>query len=322
MAGTEWLRTFLAVYRSGSVTEGARHRGLTQPAASQQLASLERAAGGPLFVRRSTGVVPTRLGRELYGDVAGPLDGLEPVLRGLDAGRVQATEVPLRVGSSPELFAAELLPRMVASDAPVAVTFGDDGELWSAVQHGELDLAVTTGMPPRTSVDAVPVGTRRFALLAAPGSGPVAPFDTLTELADWLADQPWATYSLELPVTRRFWISVLGRPFPVRPRLVAPDLRVVLRAVELGVGVSLLPTFVCRDALVEGRVVEIHPVSDLAPQEPWFACTAAGGAVRPAVAAMVAELSGLGVVDHPVAADGPVAGDRPVAGDGPVATAR
>ena len=56
MAASEWLRTFVAIYRSGSVTEGAALRGLSQPAASQQLAALERGSGNPLFVRAPAGV--------------------------------------------------------------------------------------------------------------------------------------------------------------------------------------------------------------------------------------------------------------------------
>ena len=62
MARPEWLRTFLAVYRAGSVTEAARLRGLSQPATSQQLAGLERAIGTALFVRTPSGVVATERG--------------------------------------------------------------------------------------------------------------------------------------------------------------------------------------------------------------------------------------------------------------------
>ena len=88
----------------------------------------------------------------------------------------------------------------------------------------------------------------------------------------WLTGRSWVSYSLELPRTRRFWLTALGRPFAARLQLVAPDLRAVLRAVELGLGVSLLPEFVCADALAQGRVVELFPVSHLTPEEPWFAC--------------------------------------------------
>jgi len=47
---------------------------------------------------------------------------------------------------------------------------------------------------------------------------------------------------------------------------------------------------VCKDALVVGRVVEVFPVSHLAPQEPWFACSRPADADRRAVSALLAAL--------------------------------
>ena len=47
----------------------------------------------------------------------------------------------------------------------------------------------------------------------------------------------------------------------------------VAAAVAQGLGISLLPAFACADALAHGSVVEVHPVSDAIPVEPWFACT-------------------------------------------------
>src|ERR1700722_8978291 len=154
MARSEWLRTFLAVYRSGSVTEGAAHRGLTQPAASQQLASLERTLGASLFVRGPTGMEPTQRGRELYVRVAEPLDGLEGVLRDLDGGALPAVEPPVRFGSTPEFFAADVLPRLVGLNLAVTVTFGTDAELFVQLERGELDVVVSSSTPPRRSISA------------------------------------------------------------------------------------------------------------------------------------------------------------------------
>jgi DNA-binding transcriptional LysR family regulator len=116
---------------------------------------------------------------------------------------------------------------------------------------------------------------------------PDDPFDSLPELGDWLAGQSWAAYSLELPITRRFWQTHLGRPFSARLRLVAPDLRAVSGAVEKGIGCSILPRFVCARALEEHRIVEVHPVSHLIPGEPWFACFRTGDLARSAVAQFV-----------------------------------
>jgi DNA-binding transcriptional LysR family regulator len=292
MARSDWLRTFVAVYRTGSVTEGAYHRGLTQPAASQQLAALERTLGAAVFVRKPTGMEPTQRGRELYAQVAEPLDGLEGVLRDLDAGAVHAPEPPVRFGSNAEFFTAEVLPRLLGVDVVSTVTFADDVELFTLLERGELDVVVTGATPPRRSISAVTLGASRFVLVAAPGVSPATPFESLDALSDWLAGRSWVAYSLELPRTRRFWLTVLGRPFAARLQLVVPDLRGVLRAVELGLGVSLLPEFLCRQALAEGRVVEPHPVAHLTPEEPWFACTRHGDTARNSVGVLLAALRG------------------------------
>lgn len=287
MARSEWLRTFVAVYRSGSVTDGAAHRGLTQPAASQQLASLERALGESLFVRSPVGMEPTQRGRELYVRVAEPLDGLEGVLRDLDAGAIPAPEPPVRFGSSPEFFAAHVLPRLVGLNVAVTVVFGSDAELFVQLERGELDVIVTSSTPPRRSIGATTLGVNRFVLVAAPHHMPPDPFASLDQVSAWLTGRSWVSYSLELPRTRRFWLTALGRPFAAHLQLVAPDLRAVLRAVELGLGVSLLPEFVCRDALADEGVVEVFPVSHLTPEEPWFACTRQGDTARPALQSLL-----------------------------------
>lgn len=45
------LRTFLAVYRAGSITAAAGQVGLSQPTVTTQLQALERQVGRPLFER-------------------------------------------------------------------------------------------------------------------------------------------------------------------------------------------------------------------------------------------------------------------------------
>ena len=282
----------MAIYRSGSVTDGARLRSLSQPAASQQLAGLERVVGSPLFVRVPEGMVPTERGRALYADVASALDQLEVVLAGLDAGRVDDRRAAVRVGSSAEHFSAEVIPRVVETDLSVVARFGDDHELIDGLERGELDVAFTSCTPPRRSLSAVPVGDKRFVLVAAPNLAPQPELGSLPELGAWLARRPWVAYSLELPITRRFWQTHLGRPFSARLRLVAPDLRAVVGAVERGLGCSILPLFVCRLLLDQGRVVEVYPVSELIPPEPWYLCFRQGEATRPPVARLVQAFAG------------------------------
>lgn len=294
MARPEWLRTFLAVYRSRSITDAARLRCLSQPAASQQLAALERATGTPLFVRRPAGVVPTERGRALYVEIAGALDQLESVLTGLDAGRVVEDQPPVRLGASAELFAATIVARLARLEVDVVARFGADAELIDGLERGELDVIVTSRAPARRSIATVPLGEKRFLLVGPPRCAPQRRFASLASLGPWLAGQPWVAYSQELPITRRFWQAHLGRPFPSgNLRLVAPDLRAVAAAVAAGLGCSLLPAFVCADGLARGRMVEIHPVSMAIPPEPWLLCYRDGEAARQGLARVISAVTDL-----------------------------
>jgi DNA-binding transcriptional LysR family regulator len=286
MASAEWLRTFVAVYRAGSVTDGAARRSLSQPAASQQLRSLERAVGAPVFVRTPRGTEPSRRGRELYAAVADALDRLEPLLAQLDGGTLQPPAPALRFGSSPEFVTYGVLPRLAAGDEPVTVRFGTDAELLDLLRQGDLDVAVTTTLPGRRGLVPVPLGMTRFVLVAAPGHRP-PPAASLEALGASLVGTPWVAYSTELPRTRRFWQTSLGRPFAGDLRLVAPDLRAVAGAVARGLGTSLLPEYACADGLASNQLVEVFPVADVVPPEAWFASTREADRARVQVASFV-----------------------------------
>jgi DNA-binding transcriptional LysR family regulator len=292
MARSEWLRTFVAIYRTGAVTDGAGRRGISQPAASQQLAGLERAVGLPLFVRTPAGVEPTRAGEELYAQVAEPLDRIEGVLTDLDTGRVSLPPRRWRVGAGAELFEHLLVGRLATVDLPVDARFADDATLLDALVRAELDLVVTTTTPSRRIAHTTVIGTRRFVLVAAPSLAPDVPLRTTAALRRWLVDRDWVSYSDELPITRRFWQTHVGRTFDARLRLVAADLRVVARAVRAGMGVSLLPEFVCRTSLDAGHLREVFRVGDRVPPEPLFACVRPGEEDRPDLRALRGALSG------------------------------
>ena len=55
------LRCFLATYEHGSLTAAAAELGYAQPSISEQIRSLEKSVGTPLFRRVGRGVVPTTI---------------------------------------------------------------------------------------------------------------------------------------------------------------------------------------------------------------------------------------------------------------------
>lgn len=80
------LRAFSAAARLKSVNRAAREVHLSQPALTQAIAKLESEVGAALFVRRSTGVYPTRIGEILQRRVDRALEQLAQAATALRRG--------------------------------------------------------------------------------------------------------------------------------------------------------------------------------------------------------------------------------------------
>jgi len=104
------LRTFCTAADSGSLGRAALRLGVSQPALSKRLTSLEALAGTQLLERSSKGVKLTPAGRRLYDEARRLLeqsDKLEEVLLGL-----RRSGGPVRLAASHsanEAFASDLL---------------------------------------------------------------------------------------------------------------------------------------------------------------------------------------------------------------------
>lgn len=256
MIPLEWYRNFVAVYRAGSVSGAARSRSLTQPAVSQALAGLEGAIGVPLFERTARGMKPTPRGDALYASVFDAVDRLDSVTRSL---RPSAKAATLRLGATPEYFHEFAVERLAPLGLELVVTHAPERDLLATVETGALDAALTRLVPGR-SLQHRPLREQPYLLIAASDAPPLASGADLNAL-------PWVSYSEERPLTRRFFSQTLGLRFAATPRLVVPDLRAVVRAVELGVGVSIVPEYACRRSLESGRLQILRRL-DL-PPERW-----------------------------------------------------
>src|SRR5262249_43382121 len=80
-----YLRTFLAVFKSGAINRAAALLHKSEPAVSYHIRSLEAACGKPLFDRVGRRIVPNQAGRFLYRAVEpmiGALDTAVSTIRG------------------------------------------------------------------------------------------------------------------------------------------------------------------------------------------------------------------------------------------------
>lgn len=254
MASLEWYRSFVHICRSGTVSAAARSLALTQPAVSQHLGGLEASLGAKLFQRTGKRMLLTPPGHALYARVADAVERLEAVSAPGDG------TAPLRLGAPPEFFEARLLHALSRStNDGLAVSLGPAHTLLDELERGALDVVVATVKRPSAELSYRGLFEERFWLVAPPHT----PRPSRRGLERFLREQRWVAYAADLPIIRRFLRQVLGRRLDIAPALTVPDLRAVQRAVELGVGVSVLPDYLCEAAVNEGRLTLAY-----APEEP------------------------------------------------------
>ncbi|MEO6088903.1 MAG: LysR family transcriptional regulator [Umezawaea sp.] len=170
---TRLLRTLRVLARTGSFTATAAELHVVQSTVTTQIRALESHLGAHLFDRLPSGARLTEAGERV---LAAAQDVLAAEQRLLDSVRGAPTVTgDVRLGA-PESMCAYRLPTIIADLAQrwpgvtVHLTPVGTRQALDGVHDGVLDLAlVLEDEPPSTALDAVPVGTERIDLVAAPG---------------------------------------------------------------------------------------------------------------------------------------------------------
>ncbi|WP_030259558.1 LysR family transcriptional regulator [Streptomyces violens] len=254
------LRTFVTVHRAGSFTRAAALLGLSQPAVTSQIRSLERQLGRPLFLRRPRGVIATTVGDELAHKIAPHLDALTEITEaGLDEESVTRT---LHLAGPPEFAAERALPALaplIDRGLAVRTSFGSAEELLSGLAAGHHDLAVTTARPRGGLLTATPLCDEEHVLVAAPRwadrlGGPAGLQDRGPQALDSV---PVVEVHESLPLVTRYWSAVFDTRPTAPAAVIAADLRAVLACAAAGAGLAVVPRYLAAPALDRGEVVSL-----------------------------------------------------------------
>lgn len=274
MIDYDWYRSFVAVYRIGTVTGAAAERSLTQPAVSQHIAALEAAVGEPLFRRTPRRMVPTEQGKQLYTQTIQALETLEHVSQRLR--RLPHTSRPLlRIGAPHEYFATVALAQLGVAPLQIQVQFGTARGLLETLRRGDCDLVIATERINMREVEYRKLAEEEFILVGSaqlqpPVVQPATP-EARAQLETWLLEQAWVSYGNDLPIIRRFWRHVFARRPAIEPVFVAPDLLVIMEAVIQGIGLSVLPAYLCETALAVGKLQAIWRPEPPVTNDLWLA---------------------------------------------------
>ncbi len=257
------LRTFMEVYRQRSISGAARVLNLTQPAVSQHIIGLEVAIGRPLFERQPQGVKPTVVADDLAADIGNKLDDAESALASARARSMDVAGTLQIIGHSDfmaEKLAGELLP-LLESGIRVHLHAGDGPMVSQMVIEGHCDLGITAHPVTDTRLKGDVIFTDRVIAIASPALA--ERLNSSEHFGRDLLNEPLLAYNLELSLIEH-WLGKNRITFSsLLPAMVGQDLRGQRSLLCKGFGWTVMPEFLCREYLNEGKLARLKaPVGD------------------------------------------------------------
>ena len=258
MVNTELYRIFIAIYRAGTISKAAVLCDITQPAASQQLALLERTLKVKLFERTPRQMVATNEGHELYTKVADSFDWLDFVSQDFILQR-EEEESLLRIGVPLEYYTEVLTDKMQHLPFRLDVSFGTHEVLSADLYHGKIDLMISDKVIHSSSMYSEIVLSQKFYLI---GSKNVMPpqngFEYWQGVRAWVIKQKWISYDAELSLIRQYFKSQYDLQPNIKPKYIIPDTHTIMITLLKVEGVAILPDYLCKKHIENGDMVLLH----------------------------------------------------------------
>jgi DNA-binding transcriptional LysR family regulator len=280
------LRTFLAIARTGNLTRAAANLATSQPAVSAQLKALEEELGVALFSRNARGMELTPAGAvlcakaeevqaraaellALAGTLSGKVIGTARIGLNTDAG-------VLRI---PELVDA------VAARAPhidLQLVHGTSAGVVRDVAAGLLTAGFVFGGHGNPALDALALAWIELVIAA-----PATWAERLAAAQDQALAGPWVWPPRECPYHGAAIALARGNGAEAPGGVTADDEATMLRLVEAGSGIALVPAPLAREAEAGGQVAVVRSTgAEVTLSFVWRARDGGLPIVRPLVEAL------------------------------------
>jgi DNA-binding transcriptional LysR family regulator len=256
------LQMFVAVARTGKISDAAVETHVTQSTMTAAIAELERVLGSRLFERSRAGVTLTHEGQLFLRHAGKVLDAAGDAARHPFAAG-SALEGELRVVASFTVLSYYLLPfvarfQQIYPRVRITPVEGSRAAIEQAIESGETELAIAltsnlTGLP----------GASRHHLIRSRRQIWMAPSHPLAALGEVdFADIAGHTYILpevdESEVAAmRYWEQTTLRP---RAWVRTSSIEAVREMVGLGLGVTILSDLVFRPWSLDGKRIAASPL--------------------------------------------------------------
>ncbi|MEV8518573.1 LysR substrate-binding domain-containing protein [Dyella marensis] len=255
------LYFFAAVVEHGGFSAAGRALGIPKSRLSKRIAQLEDRLGVRLLQRTTRRFVVTEVGERFYSHCRAVLEEARAAQDAVDELRTEPRGV-VRVScpnSLAQTIVAHVLPDFLAQYPKVQVRLQATNRRVDLIGEG-VDLAIRVRAKLDTDATLVmrTFGQSRVLIVASPKlmeqtGRPKLPSD-LSTIPALAMNEHEGAHSWELLGADNERVVV-----DIQPRLICGDFSVLLESARRGIGVTLLPEFVCAPAITNGDLEVLLP---------------------------------------------------------------
>ncbi|RFS19375.1 LysR family transcriptional regulator [Chitinophaga silvatica] len=254
----EWLRTFKAIYETGTLSAAAQELYVSQPGVSLHLNSLEAFMGYKLFDRSARKMVPTEKGKNLYNCVLDPLKKLEEAEEHFHK-RSQAERPTISLGMCFETFQYTLEEHIAELPFNLIIKFGEYPQMQQDLDNGFLDLIITPQSGNQQNLLYEPFSKEKIVLIAGSKTETSALEELLQtgktkEAISLLKQQLWYSTAADMEHRKNFWQRHFGEHPDFSPNYIVPNISSIIRCLSDGTGFSVVPDFLCAEEIKSGKI--------------------------------------------------------------------
>lgn len=258
MLNLEWFRTFKAIYETGTLTGAAQALYISQPGVSLHLNSLEAYTGYKLFDRSAKKMVPTERGKVLYNFILEPVNKLETAEQ-LFHKSSKTDRATISIGMCFETFQFTLEKHISSLPFNVIIKFGEYPSMINDLDKGVLDLIITPQKGNEKNLEFKPFSKEQIVMVCGNKTDTseleaLLKSKNLDAAKDWLKHQIWYSTAADMEHLKKFWFNNFCEHPDFKPNYIVPNISSIVRCLSDNEGFSIIPDFLCTEAIAEKKV--------------------------------------------------------------------
>ncbi len=248
----------MAVYRCGSYNKASKQLGLSQPAISKQISSLENQLGKKLFKRSGRGVESTQVGEELANALAQNIDSIELTF---NQSRKSGNEVAgtIHIGAPKEFLNVQMIPalsQIFEQKIKIKMQITAPDKMYKLIRSNCLDLAIVEQITDKNDIGYRVLFTDELVLVAAPKWRDILSGQTTNPQS--LSAIPLLARGESFNYIDQYYLEAFNQENLAQASIVIDDVSIIQSLLREGTGYSVLPRYLVAEDLAMGRLIELH----------------------------------------------------------------